>query len=87
MTVVKYKNISTQEMVEAQRFDGSDKSVDWLLPQLISGKIGRSYNKLHMKTLDGVKQANVGDYIVKNTKGEFHPCEFVVFEKTYKRIK
>ena len=87
MAVVKYKNISTQEIVEAEHFDGFDRSVDWLLPQLISGEIGRSYNKLHMKTLDGVKQANVGDYIVKNTKGEFYPCKFDMFEETYERIK
>lgn len=70
-------------VIEAKQFDGTDKSVDWLLPQLISGEIGRATNKLYIKTLEGVMTANVGDYIIKGVNEECYPCKPDIFEKTY----
>ena len=70
-------------VIEAVRFDGTDESCDWLLPQLESGEIGRAFNKLHIKTLEGVMTAEVGDYIIKGVNGEFYPCKPDIFHKTY----
>lgn len=36
-------------VIEARQFDGTDESVEWLLPQLKSGEIGRATNKLYIK--------------------------------------
>ncbi len=74
-------------VVEAVRFDGTDESVDWLLPQLIGGEIGRSCDRLHIKTLEGVMTANIGDYIIMGVNGEFYPCEPDIFEKTYDMVE
>ena len=74
-------------VVEAVQFNGTDESAEWLLPQLISGEIGRSCNKLYIKTLEGVMEANVGDYIIKGVNGEFYPCKPDIFEKTYEPLK
>lgn len=70
-------------VIEARQFDGTDESVEWLLPQLKSGEIGRATNKLYIKTLEGVMTANKGDYIIKGVNGEFYPCKPDIFEQTY----
>ena len=82
---MKYKKKPT--IIEAVQFDGTDESVDWLLPQLISGEIGRATNKLYIKTLKGVMTANKGDYIIKGVNGEFYPCKPDIFEKTYEPVE
>ncbi len=73
-------------IIEARKFDGTDESVEWLLPQLKSGKIGRATNKLYIKTLEEIHTANVGDYIIKGVKGEFYPCKPDIFEQTYEIV-
>lgn len=70
-------------VIEAVQFDGTDKSVEWLLPQLTSGQIGRSSCHLHIKTLEGVMTADIGDWIIQGVNGEFYPCKPDIFEKTY----
>lgn len=42
---------------------------------------GRTY--LEIPTLEGVMQANVGDWIIKGVNGEFYPCKPDIFAKTY----
>lgn len=39
--------------------------------------------KFSVDTLEGTMEADVGDYIVKDNKGEFYPCKPDVFEATY----
>lgn len=34
-------------------------------------------------TLEGVMDAQIGDYIIKGVKGEFYPCKPDIFELTY----
>ena len=36
-------------VIEAIQFNGTDELCDWLLPELKSGSICRSFNKLHIK--------------------------------------
>ena len=73
--------------IEAVKFDGTDESVEWLLPQLKSGEICKDCNKLYIKTLEGVMEAKVGDYVIKGVNGEFYPCKPDIFEKTYEKIE
>lgn len=46
-------------IIDAVLFDGTDESCDWLLPQLISGAIGRSSCHLFIKTLEGTMMADI----------------------------
>ena len=73
-------------IIDAVQFNGTDESVEWLLPQLKSGEIGRAINKLYIKTLEGVMTATIGDYIIKGVNGEFYPCKPNIFEKTYEKV-
>jgi hypothetical protein len=74
-------------VIEAVRFDGTDNSVDWLLPQLMTGEIKRNASHLYIKTLEGVHEANIGDYIIRGVKGEFYPCKSDIFEMTYEKVE
>lgn len=38
---------------------------------------------LKIHTLEGLMNANVGDFIIKGVNGEFYPCKPDIFHKTY----
>lgn len=40
--------------------------------------------RLTIRTLEGIHEARVGDYIIKGIKGEFYPCKPDIFEITYR---
>jgi hypothetical protein len=39
-----------------------------------------------IRTLEGVMDANPGDFIIKGVQGEFYPCKPDIFEKTYEKV-
>ena len=41
---------------------------------------------LHIETLEGVKIASEGDYIIKGVQGEVYPCKPDIFEQTYELV-
>ena len=43
----------------------------------------RAITGIKIKTLEGVMQANFGDWIIKGVQGEYYPCKPDIFEKTY----
>jgi hypothetical protein len=38
---------------------------------------------LNIYTLEGVKKADIGDYIIKGVEGEFYTCKKEIFNLTY----
>ena len=38
---------------------------------------------INIRTLEGVMEANPGDYIIKGVQGEFYPCKPDIFAATY----
>ncbi len=42
---------------------------------------------ISIKTLEGTRRANLGDYIIKSVKGEFYPEKPDIFEETYELVK
>lgn len=50
----------------------------------------RTYPKaglVEIPTLEGVMEAEVGDFIIKGIKGEFYPCKPDIFEETYDLVE
>jgi hypothetical protein len=43
----------------------------------------RRETALRIKTLEGVMDADLGDWIIRGVKGEFYPCKPDIFEQTY----
>lgn len=41
---------------------------------------------LHIKTLEGLMLASIGDYVIKGVQGEFYPCKPDIFEQTYELV-
>ena len=41
---------------------------------------------LFISTLEGVMQANKGDYIIQGVKGELYPCKSDIFRATYEKV-
>lgn len=48
---------------------------------------GSDENNFFIHTLEGVMEANDGDWIIKGLKGEYYPCKPDIFEKSYEIIK
>jgi hypothetical protein len=40
---------------------------------------------LSIDTLEGIMQAQVGDWIIEGVQGELYPCKPDIFEATYER--
>lgn len=80
------KYVKKPVVIEAFKWDGTDEcidSVDWAYLKLLNGDIGRTCNRLFIKTLEGTMEAKEGDYIIKGVEGEIYPCKPDIFEKTY----
>jgi hypothetical protein len=40
-----------------------------------------------IRTLEGEMKAAVGDWVIKDVKGEFYPCKPEIFEASYERVE
>jgi hypothetical protein len=77
-------------VVEAMKFTGpgsEDAILAW-----IDGPLA-SYNVLagpdapiKISTLEGVMDANPGDWVIKGVQGEFYPCKPDIFDLSYDAV-
>ena len=72
-------------IIEAIQFDGSKENIAEILS--ISWSIGLlSDSLIGIKTLEGLMNANLGDWIIKGVLGEVYPCKPDVFDITYEVV-
>lgn len=45
------------------------------------------FNRMFVKTLEGVMEVSVGAWVIKGVEGEFYPCQPDIFEKTYEPVE
>lgn len=50
-------------------------------------KAYRTKKAIKIKTLEGIMQANKGDWIITGVNGEQYPCKPDIFKKTYEEYK
>jgi len=86
-TVKKYKKQPV--VVEAMQWLG-EKSFDELYQFAdadnnhgIVGMLNGRGDVAQIRTLEGVMDAQVGDFIIKGIKGELYPCKPDIFNETY----
>ena len=65
---------------EIREFMGLELSI-----QTMSGELSVK-STFDIKTLEGVMQAQKGDYIIKGVQGEFYPCKPDIFIETYEKV-
>lgn len=83
--------IYRKKPVEIEAFcwtGGPDQEEDpeWAAERIKTGVISFNDGKMFIKTLEGVHQANPGDYIIKGVNGEVYPCKPDIFAKTYNYV-
>lgn len=89
---VQYRNKPV--FIEAMRFYGDELAMAevarWCGGRVRSEEKASDHTDvaywLDLPTLEGVRTANRGDYIVKDEQGAFCPCKPGVFESTYERV-
>ena len=57
---------------------------DFCNENIDSGNDGRT---LLIKTLEGVMEVSMFDWIIKGANGEYYPCKEDIFKKTYDEVK
>jgi len=73
-------------VIEAVQWTGVwDDDISSFLPA--KGTSFDAEGELHIRTLDGVMAAGVGDWIIKGVKGEFYPCKPDIFAETYEAVE
>lgn len=79
-------------VVEAHRFGGSTTDRIALQTWIKGGKYvkphvtTRDYCRMSITTLEGVMEAEPGDWIIKGTAGEFYPCKPEIFKNCYEQV-
>ena len=53
----------------------------------IVGKRFDHEKAINIRTLEGVMEADPGDYIIKGVQGEFYPCKPDIFAATYEEVQ
>ncbi|ALY06949.1 TPA: hypothetical protein JDY68_12585 [Clostridioides difficile] len=81
--------------VEAFKWLGSIEQKEepiWIVKAIESGNVwieqslGELSPRMYIKTLEGIHEANVGDYIIQGIKGELYPCKADIFRETYEEV-
>lgn len=81
-------------VIEAKKFESnnSNENMDSIVYWINSGKMNGDKHAWHngtyvfIQTLEGEMTAAMGDYIIKDIKGEFYPCKPDIFEMTYEKV-
>jgi len=78
-------------VIEAVQWNPNDKPTN--LPTWFINLIGLNPERfdektgvLSIHTLEGVMQANPGDWIIQGVKGEMYPCKPDIFAATYEPV-
>lgn len=70
-------------IVEAIRWDGGNNKA---VADFCVEKYAFIEDKLLIGTLEGVMEANMGDWIIRGVKGELYPCKDDIFKMTYEEV-
>ena len=73
--------------IQAELFDGSEKSVIAIQKLSSHANIKFDNAKLEIMTLEGIMEAKVGDYVICGITGELYPCKPEIFNLTYDNVE
>lgn len=82
-------------VIEAFQWTGGSNQEDdpeWIIKTIMDGEAwfeneGTPDVKFMIRTLEGVHEASVGDYIICGIAGEIYPCKPDIFKATYEPIE
>lgn len=74
-------------VIEAVQYDGNFRCLDiFSIHEVGKFKLGND-KTIIIPTLEGDMTANVGDYIIRGTHGEYYPCKAEIFEANYEKVE
>jgi hypothetical protein len=74
--------------IEALEWKGSNiREMLEFYPEVVTEESDEGECLIKIETLEGVMTANVGDYIIKGTLGEYYPCKPEAFHNKYEVLK
>lgn len=80
-------------VIEAIKWDGQNsfdelyKFTDADNNYGIVGMVNGNSDIAEIRTLEGIMQAQPGDFIIKGVNGEYYPCKPDIFEKAYEKVE
>jgi hypothetical protein len=92
--MTKYRKLPVE--VDAFKWTADYEQTDdpiWIVEAIREGKVrfnpatSASEVQMVIETLEGNMIANVGDYVIRGTKGEIYPCKPDIFESIYEEVK
>ena len=68
-----------------------EEDPDWIVKAIMDGdawfeNAGSHDVRFMIRTLEGVHEAQVGDYIIRGIAGEIYPCKPDIFHATYEPV-
>ena len=87
MMTKKYRKIPVE--IEAVHHDSFNQKTLDALVAFGEGDVTVDYQneKVFVKTINGVVTVNKNEYIIKGVNGEFYPCDYEIFHKTYEEVQ
>jgi hypothetical protein len=83
-TMGKYRKRPVE--VEAVQYRAGELD-GWFAQFVIDGRMRHTEDgTLLIQTLEGVMEAQPGDWIIRGVKGEIYPCKPDIFERTYDTV-
>jgi hypothetical protein len=80
-------------VVEAEQFLPNDESVEKVMALASQGSRKVTVNthadgkrEMFIDTLEGIMEAQIGDWIIRGIAGEVYPCKPDIFYQTYERV-
>ena len=78
-------------VIEAVQWTGDKEQTEdpiWIVEAIHTGEVwfDRVENEqviMRIRTLEGIMDAKIGDYVIQGVKGEIYPCKPDIFELTY----
>jgi len=90
MKKYKSKSVEIEVMIFTTNNEVGSPTMDAIVNWMNQGKsqmqAWHNGTNIFIKTTEGEEKADVGDYIVRNFKGDFYPCKPDVFIAAYENI-
>lgn len=82
------KKMAKSVVIKAVLWDGSSGTIFPLAPfeNVTAPPAVQADGTLEIETLEGVMTAQIGDWIIRGTKGEIYPCKPDVFADVYEPV-
>ncbi|MDF2915937.1 MAG: hypothetical protein K0S70_154 [Microbacterium sp.] len=78
-------------VIEAAQHTGNEDACreihSWMGIEHGDGSDSTCRQPIFIGTLEGLMQADVGDWIIRGVKGEFYPCKPDIFTATYEVVE